>query len=68
MDYGDVMGPRKSTALSISENPVQVQLPTKRGRPKLGSLPLKSGANEVLAGPVHPLASYMQLPDQWHRF
>ena len=68
MDYGDVMDPRKSKALSISENPVQVQLPTKRRQPKLGSLPLKSGANEILAGPVHPLASYMQLPDQWHRF
>ena len=68
MDYGDVMGPRKSKALSISVNPVQVQLPTKRGRPKLGSIPPKSGANEILAGPVHSLENYMQLPDQWHRF
>ncbi|KAM7435395.1 hypothetical protein ABFA07_014669 [Porites harrisoni] len=41
----------KSKALSIYENPLQVQLPTKRRRPKLGSLPPKSGANEILAEP-----------------
>ena len=44
------------------------QCPRKRELSELRSLPVKSGANEIFAGPLHPLASNMQLPDLWHRF
>ena len=46
----------------------QVKFPSERKRAKLKSLPHKSGANEITAGSLHPLASNMQLRDSRHRF
>ena len=59
---------KKSFYFCFSQYPISVQCPGKRELPQLGSLPLKSGANEITAGSLHPLASNMQLSDSWHRF
>ena len=63
MDSGHVLEYRKSPSFCFWKRRSSGQCPRKRQLPELGSLPLKSGANAILAGSLHSLASNMQLSD-----
>ena len=68
MDSGDVMELSKSRSFKIPSNSFQDKRTSERERPKLESVPIKFGPNEITAGSLDPLASNMQLSDPRHRF
>ena len=52
----------------MPQHSLQDKRASERERPKLESVPIEFGPNEITTGKLHPLASNMQLSDSRHRF